>query len=300
MRTSEVTCRSALVPSRLPALDYALNPYRGCAFGCVYCYSPAVLREARPWGGFVDVRRNIPYVLAKELRSCPRGIVGIGTVTDAYQPLEAKYELTRFCLEQLLRYDFPVSIQTKSHLILRDLEIVREFSQLDVGFSFSTLNESLRRVFEPRAPPTESRIFALERVTSSGVNTWAFLGPIIPGVSEADMDELLRKIAATGTKLLIADKLRARPAVWDNLRAAMNDHPVLEYMHRKALWEDSLYFERILQRVRDRCHQLGLVYREAFPRRGQEKRVSGSQSEATPNTAGLASWSGFSERVTRI
>ncbi len=122
MRVSDVDCKRALGPSKLPGLDYALNPYRGCAFGCVYCYSPAVLREARPLGSFVEARRNIPNALARELKSSRRGLVGIGTVTDPYQPLEGRYRLARLCLEQLLRYDFPISIQTKSPIVIRDLD----------------------------------------------------------------------------------------------------------------------------------------------------------------------------------
>ncbi len=272
MRVKEVDCRSALGPSRLPGLDYALNPYRGCAFGCAYCYSPAVLQETRPWGGFVEIRRNLPNVLARELKSRRPGVVGIGTVTDAYQPLEKKYTITRFCLEQLSRHDFPVSIQTKSPLVLRDRDLLSTFAQADVGFSFSILEEPLRRIYEPRAPPVSVRLSALGEMTSSGIETWAFLGPILPGVSEADLDELLELIAATGTKMLMADRLRVRPAIWENLRHAMKDRPVLEYAHRRALWEDVEYFPRVLERVRVRCRQLGLTYQDAFPRQSGEQK----------------------------
>ncbi len=274
-------CGSALVPSKLPGLDFALNPYRGCAFACVYCYSPAVLRESRPWGDFVDVRRNLPNVLARELRSSPPGVVGIGTVTDAYQPLEGRYRLTKYCLEQLLRYEFPVSIQTKSPLILRDIDLVGAFKEADVGFSITTLDESLSRVFEPMAPPARSRITALERVTSSGVKTWAFLGPILPGVTETDLEQLLELIAATGTKILMADRLRARPVVWDNLRKAMRNHPVLEFMHRKALWEEPEYYGRILERIKAKCHEHGLEYREAFPGREAGSRSDSSRPKSS-------------------
>ncbi len=273
-----MACRRALSQSRLPGLDYSLNPYRGCAYGCVYCYSPAVLREARPWGEFVEVRRNIPNLLAKELRACPRGVVGIGTVTDPYQPVEGRYRLTRFCLEQLLRRDFPISVQTKSPLVLRDLDLLSKFSNVDVGFSFTTLDETLRASFEPRVPTVRSRLLALQRVTRSGIDTWAFLGPILPGVLEGELEDLLKRITDTGTRLLMVDRLRMRPPIWENMKGVLKEHPVIRHMHQKALWEDPGYFERVEERIRDRCLQLGLTFREALPRgspdRNTERRVS--------------------------
>lgn len=250
----------------MPGLDYALNPYRGCTFGCVYCYSPAVLRESRPWGEFVEVRRNIPNVLARELKTIRRGVVGVGTVTDPYQPVEGKFKLTRFCLEQLLRHDFPTSIQTKSPLVTRDLDLLEGFTSVDVGFSFTTLDESLRRTFEPRAPPNRRRLAALKQLTKAGVETWAFLGPILPGVLEGDLDELLSQIAETETKVLMVDRLRVRPLTWINIKRALTDRPILGHMHRKALWEDPDYFSRMIGRIKDKSQHLGLEYRDAFPR----------------------------------
>ena len=118
MNVTTISCKSALSQSRLLGYDYALNPYRGCEHGCSYCYAPYVLHEDREWGGFVDVKLDIPSVLSKELGRRKKGVVGISTVTDPYQPIEKKYELTRTCLEHLLRHDFPICIQTKSALAL--------------------------------------------------------------------------------------------------------------------------------------------------------------------------------------
>ena len=126
MEVNEITVKSALSKSSLPGLVYALNPYRGCQHACTYCYAPSVLREKRRWGEFVDVKMNLPDALAKDLERLPIGIVGIGTVTDAYQPIEKKYALTRKCLEALLEKDWPISIQTKSDLVLRDLDLIEQ------------------------------------------------------------------------------------------------------------------------------------------------------------------------------
>jgi len=135
MRIREVKCKTALSKSNLPGLDYSLNPYRGCQHSCAYCYVPNVLRIKRnEWGSFVDVKTNIPNVLSKELRIKKPGVVGISTITDPYQPAENNYKLTRYCLEQLLRHDFPVCIQTKSDLVARDIDLISKFSKAEVMY----------------------------------------------------------------------------------------------------------------------------------------------------------------------
>jgi DNA repair photolyase len=125
MRITEARASTALSPSRLPGLDFALNPYRGCGHGCIYCYSPDVLRLGgkEPWGSFVEVRKNLPVLLAKERKACS-GVVGLGTVTDPYQPAEEKTRLTRYCLEQLATAKCSVCVQTKSDLVARDTDIL--------------------------------------------------------------------------------------------------------------------------------------------------------------------------------
>ncbi len=220
MKAREVSCTTALSPTRLPGLDYALNPYRGCSIGCVYCYSPSVLREDRPWGRFVDVKRNIPAVLAKELRRAKPGTIGIGTVTDGYQPIEARYRLTRYCLEQLARAEFPVSIQTKSRLVLKDLDLLRRLKDVEVGMTITTMDDAMRRIFEPFSSPSEGRIETLRLLNASGIRTWAFVGPILPGATEATLPELLSAVREAGTVRVMFDRLRFRPGVWDRIEPA--------------------------------------------------------------------------------
>ncbi len=220
MKVREVSCTTALSPSNLPGLAYALNPYRGCSIGCVYCYAPSVLREERPWGRFVDVKRNIPAVLAKELKRKRPGVVGLGTVTDGYQPLEARYHLTRYCLEQLARCAFPVSVQTKSSLVLHDLDLLRRIADAEVGVTVTTLDETMRRRFEPFSSPTERRLATLRAVNEAGVRTWAFLGPILPVTTAATLEKLLAAIRDTGTRRVLFDRLRFRPGVWERIEPA--------------------------------------------------------------------------------
>lgn len=263
MKVREVSCTSALSPTSLPGLAYALNPYRGCSIGCVYCYAPSVLHEERPWGRFVDVKRNIPAVLARELKRVARGVVGIGTVTDGYQPIEARYRMTRYCLEQLARFDFPVSIQTKSSLVLHDLDLLRRLSDVEVGVTITTTDEPVRRRFEPFASPSERRTETLRRLNAAGIRTWAFVGPILPSTTEATLEPLLRAVADAGTRHVLYDRLRFRPGVLERLEPAARDAALTEPL--RAAREHPGYFDPVEQRVRSLGTELGLRIEPAFP-----------------------------------
>lgn len=263
MKVREVSCSTALSPSSLPGLDYALNPYRGCAIGCVYCYSPSVLREVRPWGRFVDVKRNIPAVLAKELKRSRRGVVGVGTVTDGYQPLEPRYRLTRYCLEQLARFDFPVSVQTKSSLVLRDLDVLRRIRDVEVGVTITTLDEAMRRRFEPFSSPSARRLETLRKLNAEGVRTWAFVGPILPGTTDVLAEPLLRSIRDTGTTHVMIDRLRFRPGVWERVASAAGGTD--ELLLFVSARDDPGYAAALEERVLDAGRSIGLRIERAFP-----------------------------------
>lgn len=210
-----VRVRRALSSSGLGDVDYALNPYIGCYHACVYCYARefvSIKRVARHWGEIVVVKTNIADVLRDEVTRYRRGVVGIGTITDAYQPVESEFQITRQCIEVLLNAGFTVTVQTKSDLILRDLDILASRPSLvDVGFTITTLDSSIARLIEPRAPSPQKRVAALERIASAGIKTWVFLGPIIPGYNDdlKSISEVIEVAAATGS-VLYYDKLRVK------------------------------------------------------------------------------------------
>ncbi len=263
MKVREVSCSTALSPSSLPGLDYALNPYRGCAIGCVYCYAPSVLREERAWGRFVDVKRNIPAVLARELKRKERGVVGLGTVTDGYQPLEMRYHLTRYCLEQLARHDFPVSVQTKSSLVRKDLDLLRRIRDVEVGMTITTMDEAMRRRFEPLSSPSARRLDALRAVNEVGIRTWAFVGPFLPVTTEATIEVLLSSIRDVGTRRVLYDRLRFRPGIWERIAPAAAGAG-LEAAYATAR-DDAGSFASLEQRIADLGASLGLEVEPAFP-----------------------------------
>lgn len=218
MKIEEVKCKTALSKSNLPGLEYSLNPYRGCEHNCAYCYVPNVLRIKREnWGTFVDVKTNIPNVLSKELKSKKRGVVGISTVTDPYQPIERKYRLTRYCLEQLLIHDFPISVQTKSDLILRDMDILTKFSDVEVILSIGTLNDNERKKLEPGSSSIKSRLNALKTFSDIGINNTVFFGPIYPNIKKEDISEIIDTFKSYYVKEIMVDKLNLKPGIKDNL-----------------------------------------------------------------------------------
>ena len=213
MKVNEVIAKTALSKSNLPGLDYSLNPYRGCSHACTYCYAPFVLREKRAWGEFVDVKINLPSVLARELSTKRKGTIGIGTVTDPYQLIEKKYELTRKCLEALLKKDWPISIQTKSDLVLRDLDLVEKFTEKDIGFTITTIDDGARKRFEPHSSSIPARLNALEETSRKGIKTWVFLGPIIPDLIGETLEDLIKGLGEIGIDHLLFDKLRIKPGM---------------------------------------------------------------------------------------
>ncbi len=182
MKIKEISAKSILSKSQV--YDYAMNPYRGCSHACRYCYAAFMKRfigHREPWGEFVDVKINAPELLAKEIARKPMGRVWVSGVCDPYQPAEKKYLLTRKCLEILLGSDWPVTIQTKSSLVLRDIDILETSGNVEVGFSITTAEEKIRRIFEPGASPIRERIHSLKSLHARGIRTFAMIAPLLPG-----------------------------------------------------------------------------------------------------------------------
>jgi len=218
MKINIIKCKTALSKSNLPGLEYSLNPYRGCQHNCCYCYVPNVLRiERKNWGSFVDVKKNIPIVLSNELKNKKQGIVGISTVTDPYQPIEAKYNLTKYCLEQLIIHDFPVNIQTKSDLVTRDINIISKFNDIEVMFSIGTINDSERKILEPFSSPIQKRLEAMKKISDTGIKTSVFFGPIYPTIKKEDLTNILDTFVEFGAKEIMVDKFNLKPGILDAL-----------------------------------------------------------------------------------
>jgi len=265
MMIREVKCKTALSSSSLPGLDYSLNPYRGCQHNCAYCYVPNVLRIPRNnWGGFVDVRKNIPVILSKELKNKKPGVVGISTVTDPYQPVEKRYHLTRYCLEQLLKHDFPICIQTKSDLILRDIDLISKFSKPEVIFSIGTLNDDERKILEPYSSPIQNRLDALKQFSNGDIATSVFFGPIYPTVKTKDISTIIDTFIQFGAQEIMIDKFNLKPGIWENIVKKLSSDKKLKNVFKKNLLEDSFYNQKLFDEVIYTCNKKDVKAELAF------------------------------------
>lgn len=230
-------------------MDYwSINPYVGCAFGCTYCYARyahryaldralsrrssddslrAEIESMPPWLAFerhVLVKENAPSILAYELRPGSARLaalsagetVVIGTATDPYQPAERKFRVTRGVLETLASHEgLSIVVITKSPLITRDVDVLRrvtERSSLTIHLSLITMRRDLARLIEPRAPTPDARIRAIARLSAAGIDIGINVMPVLPGITDnpADLDDLVRQVAAAGATHLNACSLRLR------------------------------------------------------------------------------------------
>lgn len=192
----EVEARTALTPCGLPGEPWSLSPYVGCSHGCAYCYVPEIQRLDRGrWASYVVVKRNLPTLLAKELRRKERRPVYLSSGTDAYQPAEARHQLTRRSLEMLAEARWPVRVLTRSPLIRRDVDVLSRFEDVMVGLSVPTLDDALRAAIEPGAPPIEGRLRALRDLADAGLRPFVSLIPAYPLVGDARPADVARAFA---------------------------------------------------------------------------------------------------------
>jgi len=191
----EIKAKSVLTLTKLPGADYVINPYVGCHVGCTYCYASfmkRVTKHIEPWGKFVDVKINAAEILEKEIKLAKKGLVLMSSVTDPYQSLERKYSITRKILQILLDEKWAVSVLTKCNLVLRDVDILKQFGVAEVGFSISSLDEKDRVIFEPASSTVEQKISALKELHDTGISTYAFIGPVLPQIT--NVSEILKRI----------------------------------------------------------------------------------------------------------
>ena len=190
MKINEIWAKSILSKSKI--YDYTINPYVGCSHACRYCYAAFMKRftgHKERWGEFVDVKINAPELLSKQIVRRQKARVWVSGVCDPYQHAEKKYGLTRGCLEILVNNGWPVTVQTKSPLVLRDIDILEKSQEAEVGFTITTADEEIRKIFEPGAPPILERIAALGVLHSKGIRTFVMIAPVLPGAE--DLTELL-------------------------------------------------------------------------------------------------------------
>ena len=183
MVVNEITVNDYLTKSNLPDSDYVINPYVGCTHGCKYCYASFMKRftgHKENWGDFIDIKRcNKPI----DLRKISGKNIFLSSVTDCYNQYEKDFCITRNILEQLIDSDCNLSISTKSKLIIRDIDLLKQMKNLIVCMSINTLNEKFRSDMD-NASTIKERMDTLKELHNNGIYTVLFMSPIFPYITE--------------------------------------------------------------------------------------------------------------------
>jgi len=211
------------ISKREMPFSWTINPYRGCEFACKYCYARYThefmeMRDGVEFEQKIYVKQHAADLLRQELRQVKPGEeIAIGTATDPYQPAERKYEVTRAILEEFARHEgLALGIVTKSNLVLRDLELLREIAQkneISIHVTITTLNADLARILEPRAPRPDLRMEAVRRLSQAGISVGVSCSPVIPDITDSprDLEALVRATTEAGGKHIFANPLFLKP-----------------------------------------------------------------------------------------
>lgn len=258
VKIQEIEVKTVLTKSNLPVSDYAVNPYVGCLHSCKYCYASFMKRftnHPESWGTFLDVKvwpeiKNPEKYRGKELF--------LSSVTDPYQPHEAKYKRTRAILEQLQSSGAKISISTKSDLILRDLDLIKTFPHARVSWSINTLDEEFRREMDV-AVSIERRLEAMRQFYEAGVETTCFISPIFPGIT--DVEAIIRK-AKGQCNLVWLENLNLRGDYKGKILAWIHEHhPELDQLYHDIYTrKDRSYWMQLDMQMRAFCEAEGLPY----------------------------------------
>ncbi len=254
----EINVKGILTKSNLPVSDYSVNPYVGCSHGCKYCYASFMKRftnHPEPWGTFVDVKYWQPIKNAKRYAGKE---LFLGSVTDPYMPLEAKYERTKKLLKEMQGSGCKISIATKSDLVLRDIELIKTFPDARVSWSINTLDEEFKCDMD-HSVSIKRKIEAMKIFHQEGIRTTCFISPIFPGIT--DMKEIILQ-TKDYCNLIWLENLNLRgdykKVILDYIRTKHPDlYPLYEEIYIKGKRD---YWENLNSEIAEFCKELNLEY----------------------------------------
>lgn len=257
---------------RMP-FDWSINPYRGCSHGCSFCYARAThsflgLGADDSFQNHIYLKSNAAEALELQLSKTARkhggdlakaarevGVVAVGTVTDPYQPVEAKAKITRECLKVLAAYQIPTIITTRSPLILRDVDILRTMNITSINISLQTLDADIIRRLEPQTPMPNKRLEAAAKLVENGLTTGISMAPILPYLTDADhsMESLICAAKQHGASFVMPSILRLKPEVKTWFFQTLGQHyPELLPSYMKLFstgYAPSSYAQPIMQQI---------------------------------------------------
>jgi DNA repair photolyase len=293
MKIEEIQAKSILVASKLPDADYVINPYTGCQFGCLYCYATFMGRfvnEPRTnWGNYVYVKVNAVEVIKRELEGWSfekrKSKVLLSSVTDPYHGVEKKYRLTRGILQALVDVQYPgcVSILTKSPMVLRDVDLLKQLPIVEVGLTVTTTDDKLSRFLEVTAPLASRRLDTLAKLNAHDIPTYAFVGPLLPHFRYQPelLEALFRALKDSGTREIYVEHINlpsyVKERIWKTLR---NESQEIQEVYQGA--ETAKHREILGRMVEELVQKYGLqvrlggtIYHKELPSDGRKTSDAG-------------------------
>lgn len=265
MKLAEISARTIITKSNLPAADFVINPYVGCSHACRYCYARFMKRftgHEESWGSFVDAKVNAVALIPESSERYRGKSVFMSSVTDPYLPQERTYKLTRGILEKLVSLEPRLGIQTKSDLIVRDIDILTQFDNCESGLTITTLDDSVRKNVESGASSVSKRLTALKALHDAGLRTYVFIGPIMPGLT--DWKAIIQETRPY-TYFYMLENLNMsgsiRPSMMQWIAAK---HPDLTAEYERIYGKISDYWDSVESEIRDYCRIQGVDSRIFF------------------------------------
>lgn len=265
MVVNEIYATSIITKSNLPDADYVINPYVGCTHSCIYCYASFMKRftgHSEEWGTFIDAKVNAPDLIPEKTSKYVGKRIFISSVTDPYVPIEKKYQLTRRVLEKLIPLKPSLDIQTKSDLIIRDIDLFTKFDDCEVGLTITTLDDQIRKEIEPFTSSVERRTEALRKLKEAGLSTYIFIGPILPYVTE------WKKIIAITKEYVdfyMLENLNIAGGAWNHINIWLKDkHSELLKKYEEIYFSQNDYWDRVEYDIRSYCEEQGVKHNIYF------------------------------------
>ena len=270
MKIQRISTNNILTKSNTPLGGYCANPYVGCSHACKYCYASFMKRftgHTEEWGSFLDVKDWEPIVNIKKYNGAK---ILIGSVTDPYNPQEEEYERTRALLEELSQINVTLTIITKSDLILRDLDLLKQFKNLTVAWSINTLDEGFKNDMDC-ASSIKRRLDAMERFYKAGIRTVCFISPIFPGIT--NVFDIIERVK-NQCDFVWLENLNLRGNFRQPILSYIATHHADKFSLYKAIYmdKDNTYWRDLADEVKAYCQKHHYPYADNITAEGRATR----------------------------
>ena len=265
MIIKEIKSKEIISKSNLPESDYVINPYVGCCHSCIYCYARFMKRftnHEEELGQFVDIKINSPELIPDSDKKYKGKSFFISSVTDPYLQLERKYKLTKQILEKLVDWDIKIGIQTKTDLVLRDLDIIKKLKNCEVGLTITTTDDNFRKEIEPYTASIEDRVAALKELKKNGIRTYVFIGPIMPYFCDWKSIVNMTKDYAD---FYYFENLNVKGSIWFSIEEWLkNKHPEYLKKYIEIYDTDNDYWINIKKEIEEFCSKNNIIGKVCF------------------------------------